>query len=287
MAYYISQAKVGYTDRRLAYDCIKRLDEYININQASLYELNKYGDFGLNRTLKDYYHPDTFCEILLARRFFKNFKPSNPSEMVVVSALMHILHGNRPYALSRKSHSITPYAPTGDFVYKKLIEKLTKKVDKFFNEKESPLLQEGEIFLQDSTLIWPEQVDNLDAVITSPPFFDSTRFYNANWIRLWFSGWEPSDFKTMPNSYVDERQKKSFSVYYPIFEQAKSRLKNGGVMVLHLGKSHKCNMGEELMRIGRKWFSHSELFDESVSHCNTFGLKDIGTVTDHQYLILY
>ncbi|MBD5505626.1 MAG: hypothetical protein HDR09_18270 [Lachnospiraceae bacterium] len=287
MAYYISQAKVGYTDRKLAFDCINRLKEYIKVNRVSESEFNLYGDFGLNRTLREYFHAETFNEILLARKFFLSYVPSNPSEMVVISALMHILHGNRPYALSRKSHPITPYAPSGEFIYKNLIEKLIEKVDKFFSEPKSSSFTEGQIFLQDSTKLWPERVCDLDAIITSPPFFDSTRFYNANWIRLWFSGWEPSDFKIMPNSYVDERQKKSLSVYDPIFEQATQRLKNGGVMVLHLGKSHKCNMGEELMRVGRKWFSHSELFDESVAHCNTFGIKDIGTVTDHQYLVLY
>lgn len=206
-------------------------------------ERNLYSDFGLNRSLKEYYQADTLDEILLARRFFQINKPINPSEMVVISALMHILHGNRPYALSRKSHPITPYAPTGDYIYKSLIGKLIEKVDKFYSEPLNDTFNEGQIFLQDSTLTWPEVVSDLDAVITSPPFFDSTRFYNANWIRLWFSGWEPADFKTMPSSYVDERQKKSLSVYYPIFQQAKDRLKNGGVMVLHLGKSPKCNYG--------------------------------------------
>ena len=43
---------------------------------------------------------------MLARRFFIDNKPVNASEMVVISSLLHILHGNRPYALSRKSHSI-------------------------------------------------------------------------------------------------------------------------------------------------------------------------------------
>lgn len=46
-------------------------------------------------------------------------------------------------------------------------------------------------------------------------------------------------------------------------------------------------MGVELQHIALNWFSHAELYDESVAHCNTFGIKDIGTITDHQYLVLY
>lgn len=46
-------------------------------------------------------------------------------------------------------------------------------------------------------------------------------------------------------------------------------------------------MGLMLKELGKRWFNHAELFDESVSHCDKFGIKDIGTVTDHQYLLLY
>lgn len=287
MCYYISQAKVGDTDINKALLCIEALDDYIKAHRVASSKLKKYSEFGLNKRLIDYYEEHTFNEILLARDYFLKNTPTNASEMVVMSSLLHILHGNRPYALSRKSHPITPYAPTGEFEYRDLISRLNTKVNKYFTQEIPKTFVPGHIFLQDSTLPWPDEIDNLDAIITSPPFFDSTRFYSANWIRLWFSGWEPDDFKIMPNAYIDERQKKNFNVYKPILEQAKERLRNGGVVLFHLGKSKKCNMGLELKKISEYWFSHSELFDESVAHCNKFGIKDIGTVTDHQYLLLY
>ena len=81
------------------------------------------------------------------------------------------------------------------------------------------------IFLQDTTKIWPQEITDLDAIITSPPFFDSTRFYLANWIRIWFAGWGLDDFKYQTRSYIEEKQKIDFSVYEPIFRQAKERLK--------------------------------------------------------------
>ena len=287
MAYYISNAKIGLTNIDLSNDYINQIKSYIDNNIVSNQYYNQYADFGLNKKLKEYYEINTFNEILLARQYITKNPPQTPSEMVVVSALLHILHGNRPYALSRNSHPITPYAPTGDFIYKNLIEKLTEKVNRFYSQTSSENFKAGEVFLQDCTNIWPERIENLDAIITSPPFFDSTRFYNANWIRLWFCGWEPNDFKIKPKDYVDERQKETFDVYENIFIQAKERLKTNGVLVFHLGKSKKCDMGNELKKMSSKWFTHSELFDESVAHCASFGIKDIGTVTDHQYLILY
>src|SRR5699024_8438947 len=170
-------------------------------------------NFGLNKTIFEYYHIDTLNEILLARRFLKIYPPKNPSEMLVISSLLHILHGNRPYALSRRSHPIVPYAPQGEFIYKNLIEKLKEKVDRSLNQDLPLDFKNGTIFNQDITNIWPQEIDNLDAIITSPPFFDSTRFYSANWLRIWFTGWSAKDFKHQPNSFIDERQKNSFSVY--------------------------------------------------------------------------
>lgn len=284
MAYYISNAKVGFANESESNIYIEQLEEYINQNIIED-EIKKYSDFGFNKTLKEYYEPTTFKEILLAKRFFAINRPTNASEMVVISSLLHILHGNRPYALSRKSHPITPYAPSGEFIYKNLVEKLRDKVDKFYKQKQVKV--EGKIFLGDSTQTWSEDISDLDAIITSPPFYDSTKFYLANWIRLWFCGWEPEDFNKKPNAFVDEIQKKDFAIYENIFRQGRERLKNDGVFVLHLGKSKKCNMGETLERIGRRFFNHSDIFNENVEDCNTFGITDLGSVTEHQYLVLW
>lgn len=60
---------------------------------------------------------------------------------------------------------------------------------------------------QDATSWWPREIEPLDAIVTSPPFFESTRFYLANWMRLWFSGWEAEDSRTLPRQFVDERQR--------------------------------------------------------------------------------
>ena len=284
-AYYISSAKVGISNSAKCFEIIADLERYISQNQAKD-EFEEWKDFGFNKTLQDYYEIQTFKEILSAREYFIKNPPKTTEQMLVISALLHILHGNRPYALSRRSHPIVPYAPTGDFEYKNLVKKLKEKVSKSLNVPLPDTFTEGKIFLQDTTKIWAQEITELDAIITSPPFFDSTRFYLANWIRIWFSGWNAEDFKYQTRSFVEEKQKIDFSIYEPIFRQAKERLKKDGVFVLHLGKSVKCDMAEELQKVSRRWFKTADLFDESVAHCQTHGIRDMGTVTSHQYLVL-
>ena len=234
----------------------------------------------------DYYEQKTLKEIVKAREFFRTNPPLTPSENLVYASLLHILHGNRPYALSRRSHGITPFAPTGNFVYKSLIENLKEKVERSLSVSLPMNFVEGEVLYQDATSWWPRHINDLDAIITSPPFFDSTRFYLANWLRLWFSGWNQKDFKEKPLGFVDEKQKIDFSIYEPIFRQSKERLKKGGFLVFHLGRSKKCNMAEQLSQIAKRWFKVTDVFEESVEDMESYGIRDKGTVKKHQFLIL-
>ena len=200
--------------------------------------------------------------------------------------MLHILHGNRPYALSRRSHPITPFAPTGEIEYRALMTRLRDKLERSLATPVPDSFAYGHSMFQDTTEWWPAYVEDLDAVITSPPFFDSTRFHLGNWMRLWFCGWEANDFKERPLAFVDERQKRSFEVYHAIFRQCRERLKSGGVAVFHLGASKKCDMAKELARIARTWFRVADIYTECVSHCESHGIRDKGTVVSHQYLVL-
>jgi hypothetical protein len=105
-------------------------------------------------------------------------------------------------------------------------------------------------------------------------------------MRLWFCGWEANDFRERPLAFVDERQKQSFDVYYPILRQCRERLKSDGVAVFHLGVSKKCEMAKELARIAKTWFRVADIYTECVSHCESHGIRDKGAVVSHQYLVL-
>lgn len=286
-AYIISKAKLSSPDKKQINSIIDELESFIDENQVSEQELKNVEDIDFNQSLRTYYHDETLKEILSAKKFFGDIKKLDNSEAFVFSVVLHLLHGNRPYALSRRSHPITPFAPKGEYEYRKLIPRVKSKIDRSLNLEYPDDFVPGEVLLQDCTKDWPERVNNLNAIITSPPFYDSTRFYLSNWIRLWFSGWDRSDFKNRPKEFIEEKQKEDLAIYETLFRFSKDRLKSDGVLVMHLGKSSKCNMGEEISNLAKKWFSKYDLFDESVAHCESHGISDKGTVTDHQYLVLY
>jgi tRNA G10 N-methylase Trm11 len=266
---------------------LKDLREFVSGESVRSEDRLAAEEIHFNGPLSGYFHSKTFDEVLLARRYFQEQPPTSAASSMIFSALLHVLHGNRPYALSRRSHPITPFAPSGASVYKNLGEKVWEKTLRALAVARPAQFVAGKSIFQDASALWPVEVDQLDAVITSPPFFDSTRFYLANWMRLWFAGWSAVDFKRRPLAFVDERQKADIRIYQPILRQARERLKTGGVCVLHLGKSRKCDMAEEISKMARFWFAKSEVFAESVSHCESHGIRDKGTVVEHTYLVLH
>ena len=281
----ISRAKLEQIDWVAVEKLIETLAAKIRKDRSSMLSTESLEAIHFNGPLTSYFHEDTLQEILVARNYFLKNKPVSGSLAVVFASLLHILHGNRPYALSRHSHPITPFAPTGATEYRGLVERLRQKVERNKASSDDVPAVLGRSYFQDVTKSWPRAVDGLDAIITSPPFFDSTRFYSANWMRLWFAGWEAQDFNKCPIDFVDERQKKCFSVYENIFKQAQERLKVGGYFAIHVGKSKKCDMAAALQQVGERFLCFKDWFSESVEHCESHGIRDKGTVTHHQYLL--
>ena len=285
-AVHITAGKIKTADPASCKALVQRLEGYIAENRPTNVEFASAASIRFNGPLPSYFHPRTLNEVLLARRFFQEHAPSNGSESLVLASLLHILHGNRPYALSRRSHPITPFAPTGPTEYRALIPRLLDKVKRSVATPLPSHFVAGHAVEQDVTEWWPASVHDLDAVVTSPPFFASTRFHAGNWMRLWFAGWEAEDFRLQSAAFVDERQKRGFNVYEPVFRQCRERLRQGGVLVLHLGGSRKCDMAEELGRVARPWFHTADTCIENVAHCERHGIRDKGSTASHQYLVL-
>lgn len=286
LGHVLTLAKVAQTSEQKVERLLQELEAYIKDYQVSQDDQERAAAVRFNSAIPEYFHPDTFREVIAARHFFLSQWNSGPEWALLFASTLHLLHGNRPYALSRRSHPVTPFKPTGEFEYRALMPRLREKLARLKNELESSTRTFGASAQADCTRAWPELIPQADMIITSPPFFDSTRFYMTNWMRFWFVGWEREDFDVYPVDFMENRQKQSLDIYCHFFEASRERLKSSGMLVLHLGQSAKCDMGAELAKRVEPWFSVMDCFTEGVEHCESHGVRDKGTVHGHTYLVL-
>ena len=289
LAFTVSKAKLEKPDYLDCIEVLNILETFIEENASSdaiLSAAKKYDDFGFNGKLPTYFHEDTFKEILCARAFFvPRIETFSAAEAMVFSCLLHVLHGNRPYALSRKSHPLTPYAPSGDFIYKNVVEHIKKKLDSAYKKGDFDKYCVGCSFFGDYTKLSNKNI-SADAVICSPPFADSIRFYMQNWMRLWLCGWEMEDYKNAEELFLDQKQIKDFDVYESFFAMCYEILKPNGKVILHLGKTKKVDMAEELAQRAKLYFYEIYRGSENVQEVEKHGIKDKGATVEHQYLFL-
>lgn len=286
LGHVLTLGKVGKTSPAKISALLRDLEGFIGSYQVTNADQAGAAAIKFNSSIPDYFHVDTFREVVAARHFFLERWDSGPEWALLYSCTLHLLHGNRPYALSRNSHPVTPYSPTGDFEYRPLMPRLQHKLERVRVDLENDALAQGGSAQADCTQTWPASIPQANVIITSPPFFASTRFYMTNWMRFWFAGWERDDFDVKPADYVETRQKANLDVYRKFFESARERLSDDGVLVLHLGDSKKCDMGAELSKRAGPWFNVADSFTESVEHCESHGIRDKGSVTGHTYLVL-
>ena len=284
LAYCVSKAKLENPSLDEVIEVLDLLEEYIEANRGNLpVEAIPYSEFGFNKTLADYFHPRTLEEIVLARQYFREIPDISAAQAMVMSSVAHILHGNRPYALSRRSHPLTPYAPKGDFQYKNLVEHSTSKIMLTYTDSLPDSFQTGRAILGDYGDL---SGINADAVITSPPFAGSLKFYMQNWMRLWFAGWEPDKFESASRDFLDVKQSIDFSIYRSFFEVCSNNMKPNGIMVLHLGRNQKYDMAKLIQPFALDSFDIVYCAEESVENLEKHGIKDKGGTSDHQFLFL-
>jgi len=256
-------------------------------NGPSLARLEQSVDveFGMNGPIRGYFHEDTLREILIARQFFtEGTSPSGAATDVVRSSLLHILHGNRPYALSRRSHPITPFAPSGDFEYRDVIGRLSARLDRIVPELVTlgATRPPGRAYESDCRSLG--LTEPVDTVITSPPFAKSLRFWSTNWLRLWFTGWDREDFATEPARYIDTQQRETTYPYREFAQSMHELLNPGGLLILHLGETATVNMATSVAPEIDPWFDVAFAGRENVEDTESHGLRDKGATVAHWYV---
>src|SRR5205823_5547047 len=103
------------TAGKIAFPACDRVDACVDALEAGIAHPEQVPS--VPGELEAFYHPRTLAEIVSARAivlealYSAGWGEGVGAWAFVGSAILHLLHGNRPYALSRRSHNIIPIPP--------------------------------------------------------------------------------------------------------------------------------------------------------------------------------
>lgn len=235
--------------------------------------------------IKEFFHKQTLQEIVNARSFLLQEFEREPRVSIsfILSNIAHILHGNRPYALSRRSHNVIPIPPKGEFRYKPLLKHTKERIEDYIRVKFPDDFKDGKA-IHESIFEFEMKNESVDVIITSPPFFGNTEFLRQNRVRIWFCGWEYQKQSEMKAEFIDYMD---LSVYVKIFKKLYNILKNEGLCILHLGVVKEKDMALLVLPHAEKQgFQKVGLIYEDTSRLENHGRTARGGTHKHQFLIL-
>lgn len=281
LAYIISSAKISPPSHEETNKLLEDLKSHIS---------STWKKVRLNEEMEDeilqFYHEQTAKEIVAARSFLyeksKRFSKGDVA-LFVTACLAHVLHGNRPYALSRRSHNIIPIPPKGDFIYKPVMDALNDKCSRMLEYPLTPNFIKGKVIKSDASKIALDD-SSIDEIMTSPPFLGTTDFIRQNRVRNWLVGWDYETQEKKKPQFLENQ--KGASGYLPIFNNLFRILKPQGLLILHIGIVKDVNMADLLSpyllqsgfrEIGRIW--------EDTSKMESHGRTDRGSTHTHGIVI--
>ena len=221
--------------------------------------------------VKEFYDPTTLKEILSCFYYFRRYK-----EWFLLSALMGILHHQRPAFLSYPASHGAPYLRTQKYpreiypemyVYKNVMEKLSEKVERTY--KNFPILD-----FEKTRVIYNKNTSSMrlnnipsGTIITSPPYMRSLTYARDNRLRLWFLGledWQLLDNKISPirNDFIQLMKLciKKWANYQN--SGAKCVLIVGDIEILEAGK--RKSIAEFIKEISSKYYFFIEAFQDPI-----------------------
>lgn len=237
--------------------------------------------------IRKFFHAKTVKEILAARQFLRgqrNDGGRGRAKQFAFACLAHILHGNRPYALSRRSHNIIPIPPKGPTVYKSVMKSLREKCDRMLSLPLPDAFRSGKGMIAPADKL-PLKDASVDAIITSPPFLGTTHFLRQNRLRTWLMGWDYEKQATMKGKFLEHQR--GVDAYRPILKELSRTLKPRGLAIFHVGIVNTVSMADLLAplfldagfrELGRVW--------EDARSLETHGRTDRGGTHTHGFVIL-
>ncbi|MCK4456701.1 MAG: hypothetical protein KAW39_03075 [Thermoplasmata archaeon] len=182
--------------------------------------------------VQEYYDPKTLAEILLLRDLM-----IEDDQHFLLGCLLGIAHGHRPQYLSVRTGYIIPYMPSPkpEAQYRSVVDALIRKAKRTYRTPFA-LKTSGKIIQADSRKL-PLEDDSVDAVISSPPYFDTLDYVSSNKLRLALMGIYGEDQEKLRTDLMQNR-----STYIRQMETVGTELlrvlRRGSFCVLVLGDVH-------------------------------------------------
>jgi hypothetical protein len=277
LAYRLTRAKTALPSQQEVFAELENLRDLLRSGHIG-------GDSIVPEKVRSFYHANTLNEILIAKDFLDHrLRSGSAGASVVWAVIAHILHGNRPYALSRRSHNIIPIPPKGEIVYKSLVTSTKSKIERLYAEPFPSTCVRGEAYESDA--LYLEFSEPVDALITSPPFLGTTEFLKQNWLRMWFAGWSTDVIAAKLSEFLEYQR--DLSRYMPFFKRFRKLVRDDGLMILHLGVVKNIDMALELMPLAEaSGFRQIGLVYEDARDLESHGRTDRGGTHTHQFLFM-
>ncbi len=197
-----------------------------------------------------FFHPSTLSQIIAIRQTLVTDLSSEDSccranAMFTLATLLGILHGHASYSLSIPSAHAYSMAPSYVRRYaaqhglrepeRDVKECLKAKVARCLRlplPEPVPWSVRRASALAASTA-FPELVEKVDIVITSPPYLNAQTYAKDNWLRLWLLGY---DYKAVRHEYLaTDSVRRYVDAMAIVFMEINRLLKPGGLLICIAG----------------------------------------------------
>ena len=225
---------------------------------------------GVPQWVRAFFHPRTLKEAFRLTGLLKKER-----QYFLLGSMLGILHHQRPGFLSYPSSHLVPYLRSNKFPkaeypelyqFRPIESRLKAKVDRAL--KRPPRLPIHEL-VEDIRLSSAKSInlpENIDCVITSPPYMNALDYRRDNRLRLWFLG--ESLGERVDRTFETLREFKK--LMDSLARQLAQKMRSGGYCIFVVG--------EQTFR-GGEGFPSEVLAKSFLTHASNFKLYDV--ITDN------